>query len=60
MDLKQITSFARMMTDAHGEQAEAAAARRQADEEKNGNSAEVENWKKIRAAIAEIWAPHSS
>lgn len=60
MDMQQINDLARMMIEAHGDQAQVAAARRQAEEEQRGNQEEIETWKRVRAAIAERRGPHQS
>lgn len=54
MDFEQINSLARMLVEAHGEQAEAAAARRQTVEERKGNDGEAENWKRVLAALQDL------
>lgn len=60
MDMQQISDLARMMIEAHGDQAAVAAARRQAEEEKLGNTEESATWKRVRAAIAQRRGPHES
>ena len=60
MDMQQITHMARMLIDAHGDQALVAAARRQAEEERRGNRSEAANWQKIRKAICERRGPRES
>lgn len=54
MDREQIASYARMLLEAHGNTADVAAARRQVREERSGNHAEAEKWKRIRTAIAAV------
>jgi hypothetical protein len=60
MDMEKVASLARMLIDAHGAQAELAAARRQAEAEKKGDAREAEDWKRIRAAIVQTKGPRST
>lgn len=60
MDSVQISELARMLIDAHGSQAIVVASQRQAEEERQGNNKEAENWRKVRSAIAERRGPHAS
>lgn len=60
MNTQQISDMARMLIDAHGDQALVAAARRQAEEERRGNETEAENWRRVREAISLRKGPRES
>ncbi len=60
MDMQQISHMARMLINAHGDQAQVAAARRQNVEERRGNQEEAENWQKIRKVLSERRGPRES
>jgi hypothetical protein len=60
MEMEKVASLARMLMDAHGAQAELAAARRQAEAQKKGDAREAEDWKRIRAAIVLAKGPRST
>jgi hypothetical protein len=60
MEMEKVASLARMLMDAHGAQAELAAARRQAEAQKKGDAREAEDWKRIRAAIVQAKGPRST
>lgn len=60
MNMTNITEIAHMLIEAHGDRAERAAARRQSEEEKNGNADEVATWKRVRQVLLEIRGAHES
>lgn len=60
MEISKVTEYARSLYDAHGNKAEAEAARKARELEDAGNQEEAETWRAIRRAIAEIRGPHES
>lgn len=54
MDPGKVSEYARSLFDAHGDKAEAEAARKMLDHENAGNSEEAELWRAIREAIRAI------
>jgi hypothetical protein len=60
MDMQQVHDFARKLIEAHGDAAEAEAAAKLQDAEKSGDKAEIDNWRRIRAAVRERKGAHES
>ena len=60
MEMAKIAEYARSLYDAHGDKAEAEAARKAKEFEDAGNDAEAATWRSIRKAISEIRGPHVS
>ncbi len=60
MDAIQTTQYARALMQARGSKAIADAAQRMRENEAKGNTAEAENWRRIRLALAEMRGPHQS
>jgi hypothetical protein len=60
MDMQQVHDFARKLIDAHGDAAEAEASAKLQAAEKAGDEAEIENWRRIRAAVRERRGAHES
>lgn len=60
MEMEKIKELAEMLIDAHGQRAEQAAARRQAEEERKGNADEVKTWQRVRSVLTETRGPHES
>jgi len=57
MDAIQIADYARALRSAHGDRAEAEAARKVRESEEAGKSGEAKDWQKIRRAISEMRGP---
>ncbi len=57
MEMEKITSYARALYDAHGDKAEAEAARRAMEREEAGDMEGAETWRSVRRAISEIRGP---
>lgn len=60
MGTGDLIEYARSLYDVHGDKAEAEAAQKAQAEEKAGNAAEAEKWRKIRMHIKEIRGPRST
>jgi hypothetical protein len=60
MDMNEVHDYARRYLGTHGERAEAEAAQKIAECEKAGDKAQVEDWRRIQAAIKEMRGPHAS
>jgi hypothetical protein len=60
MDVKHVAEYARALYEAHGETAEAEAARRARDCEEAGQTQEAETWRSVRRAITEMRGAHES
>jgi len=60
MNEAQITEFAKSLLDAHGDAAEAEAARKALEAGEKGKAQEAEDWRRVRAAISSMRGPHSS
>ena len=60
MEISKITEYARALYQAHGDKAEAEAARKAKLHEDAGETQEAEDWRSIRAAIREIRGAHES
>lgn len=52
----EIIDYARRLLEAHGDKAEAEAARKVRELEEQNESEQLEDWRKIRAAITELRA----
>ncbi|MBK5934919.1 hypothetical protein C8N32_103164 [Rhodovulum imhoffii] len=57
MEMAKITEYARALYDAHGDKAEAEAARKARQFEDSGDTAQSEQWRGIQAAIKMMRAP---
>ena len=60
MESLDILEYARKLTSAHGDAAEAEAAQKAAEFERQGDKEQAELWRRIRAAIAQSKSPHES
>ena len=60
MNMNEIHDYARRFLGTHGEMTEAEAARKAAEFEKQGNSKQAEDWRRIQAVIGSIRGPHAS
>ena len=60
MNMNEIHDYARRFLGTHGDKAEAEAARRAADFEKQGDRQEAQDWRRIQAAISSMRGPHTS
>ncbi|MGD9069685.1 MAG: hypothetical protein PVJ46_10480 [Methyloceanibacter sp.] len=60
MNMNEIHDYARRFLGTHGAKAEAEAAQRAADFEKQGDKSQAEDWRRIQAAISSMRGPHSS
>lgn len=60
MELSRVTEYARALYDAHGDKAEAEAAKKAMQSEEAGEEGEAADWKAIRAAIREIRGANQS
>lgn len=60
MDMRQVHNYARKLVESHGPRAEAEAANRLKQAENGGSSADVENWRRIRASVRERKGSHVS
>ena len=60
MNETEITEFAKSLLDAHGEAAEAEAAKKAREAEEKGDAQLAEDWQRVRAAISSMRGPHSS
>ena len=60
MDTVDVAGYARKLFKAHGDRAEVEAAQKAVKYEKSGDTAQAENWKRIRSAIANMRSPHAS
>jgi len=60
MNMNEIHDYARRFLGTHGEMAEAEAARKEAEFEKQGDQKQAEDWRRIRAAIGSMRGPHAS
>ena len=60
MDSNAIHDYARRFVGAHGDKAELEAARRAAECERQGETNQAGDWRRIQAAIKEMRGPHLS
>lgn len=60
MEMAKITEYARALYEAHGDKAEAEAARKARHHEDAGDTEEAATWRAIRKAIGEIRGAHES
>ncbi len=60
MEISKTTEFAHALYSAHGDKAEAEAARKAREFEDSGNAVEADKWRAIRRAISQIRGPHES
>jgi len=60
MNMNEIHDYARRFLGTHGEKAEAEAARKVADLEKQGDKHQAEDWRRIKTAISSMRGPHAS
>lgn len=60
MKMQDIAQYAHALYEAHGDKAEAEAARKASDEEAAGNEAAAEKWLKIRRHIKELRGPRAT
>ncbi len=60
MGMSDRIQYAHALYDAHGDQAEAEAAKRVVEAESAGNADEAEKWRKIRGHIKELRGPKST
>jgi hypothetical protein len=60
MNMNEIHDYARRFLGTHGDKAEAEAAQRAADFEKQGDRQQAEDWRRIQAAISSMRGPHTS
>jgi len=60
MNMNEIHDYARRFLGTHGEMAEAEAARKAAEFEKQGDQKQAEDWRRIQAAIGSMRGPHAS
>lgn len=58
MDSLEILEYARKLTSAHGDAAEAQAAQKAVTFEQAGDKEQAQLWRRIRAAIAQAKSPH--
>lgn len=54
MEMAKITEYARALYDAHGDRAEAEAARKAKEHEDAGDNDQAETWRAVRRAISEM------
>lgn len=60
MEMAKIAEYARALYEAHGDEAEAEAARKARQHEDAGEDDDAETWRAVRRAIAEMRGPHES
>jgi hypothetical protein len=60
MKTSEMMEYARALYDAHGDKAEAEAARKAAQHEEAGQSEDAAKWRRIEAAIREMRGPSAS
>lgn len=60
MEMVKVTEYARALLDAHGDKAEAEAAKRAAASKQAGQLEEAEQWHQVRKAIHELRSGHVS
>ena len=60
MEMTKIAEYARALYDAHGDKAEAEAARKAKQFEEAGDTEQAETWRSVRAAIAQLRGAHES
>jgi len=60
MKIEKVTEYARALYNAHGDKAEAEAARKAKQHEDAGETSEAKNWRAVRRAISEIRGAHES
>lgn len=60
MEMAKITQYARALYEAHGDKAEAEAARKAKACEGAGDASEAETWRAVQRAIREIRGAHES
>jgi hypothetical protein len=60
MDMNEIHDYARRFVGAHGDKAEAEAAQKVAECDKQGDKIQAEDWRRIQAAIKQMRGPHVS
>jgi hypothetical protein len=60
LESTKIVEYAQQLLEAHGPAAEAEAAQKALEAEQAGKTEEAEQWRKVRQAIVQGKAPHSS
>jgi len=60
MEISRVTEFARALYDAHGDKAEAEAAKKAKEYEEAGEESDAADWNAIRAAIRTIRGANQS
>lgn len=60
METAKVMEYARSLFTAHGDKAEAEAARKAKEAEDAGKADEAENWQSVRAAIRQMRGPNAS
>lgn len=60
METSKVAEYAHALYQAHGNKAEAEAARRAKEHEENGEADEAAQWRAVRAAIRELRGAHES
>ncbi len=60
MQMSDIHENARRCIEIYGDKAELTARQKSEECERHGNETDARNWRRVRAAIREIRAPHSS
>jgi hypothetical protein len=60
MEIGKVTEYARALFEAHGEKAEAEAARKATDCAEAGDTQGAETWRAVQRAIGEIRGAHES
>lgn len=60
MELTKISEYARALYSAHGDKAEAEAARKARESEDAGNDGEAETWRAIQRAVSQLRGPYAS
>ncbi|HEX2447239.1 MAG TPA: hypothetical protein VHK26_03515 [Methyloceanibacter sp.] len=60
MNINTIHGHARQLVNTYGNKAELEAAQKVADCERNGESRQAADWRRIQAAIKEMRGPHAS
>ena len=60
MEMSKVNEYARALYEAHGDKAEAEAARKAKGHEEAGDASEAETWQAVRRAISELRGAHES
>lgn len=60
MEMSKVNEYARALYEAHGDKAEAEAARKAKEHEEAGDASEAETWQAVRRAIRELRGAHES